>query len=179
MTRHETPDVTELRRLAEAATPGPWTFEAPERLEVHIKREDCLCSGVSDEYEFVSESADRHVHLRREIHIIYAGEKVVAGNYDYEEGGIIERRDRDYIAAANPATVLGLLDSLAHITKAHDNARAEMERLEGRVEAVREWATDCATQANDYDEDTEQQIEDGREVLRILGGESYPAPGCA
>ena len=25
--RHETPDVAELRRLAEAATPGPWRTE--------------------------------------------------------------------------------------------------------------------------------------------------------
>ena len=66
---------------------------------------------------------------------------------------------------------------LAHMTEARDNARAEVDRLSARVEAVREWATACATQATDYDEDTEQQIEDGREVLRILdatpgGGES-------
>lgn len=134
-TRHETPDVAELRRLAEAATPGPWSFEAPVRSESHIERELCRCS-VGDEYEFVSETADGHVHLWHESHIIYAGEKVVAGNYDYEDGGIIERRDRDYIAAANPATVLGLLDRLAHMTEARDNARAEVDRLAGQVEAM-------------------------------------------
>ena len=136
-TRHEAPDVAELRRLAEAATPGPWTFEAPERVEVHIERELCRCSGAGDEYEFVSEGAGHHVHLWRESHIIHAGEKVVAGNYDYEDGGIIERRDRDYIAAANPATVLGLLDRLAHMTEARDNARAEVERLTALVGAAR------------------------------------------
>ena len=140
--RHATPDVAELRRLAEAATPGPWTFEAPVRSESHIERELCRCSAVGDEYEFVSETADGHVHLWRESHIIYAGEEVVAGNYDYEDGGIIERRDRDYIAAANPAAVLGLLDRLAHMTEARDNARAEVERLTAKVERVRELAAE-------------------------------------
>ena len=121
---HETPDLAELRRLAENATPGPWTFEAPQRFEVPIERELCCCSGVGDEYELVSETADGHVHLWHESHIIYAGENVVAGNYDYEDGGILERRDRDYIAAASPDVVLGLLDRLAHMTEARDNARA-------------------------------------------------------
>ena len=167
--RHETPDLAELRRLAENATPGPWTFEAPVRFEVPIERELCRCSGVGDEYEFVSETADGHVHLWRESHIIYAGENVVAGNYDYEDGGILERRDRDYIAAASPAVVLGLLDRLAHMTEARDNARAEVERLTAQVERVRaladEWTyngefgwddgshaygTDCVVQALDY-----------------------------
>ena len=144
--RHETPDVAELRRLAENATPGPWTFEASQRFEVPIERELCRCSGVGDEYEFVSETADGHVHLWHESHIIYAGENVVAGNYDCEDGGILERRDRDYIAAASPATVLGLLDRLAHMTEARDNARAEVKRLTALVEAVREYA--AARQAN-------------------------------
>ena len=117
-TRHETPDVAELRRLAEARPmPG------------------------SDWYEF----------------------KGLTKRY-------ILSADAAFIAAASPDVVLGLLDRLAHMTEARDNARAEVERLAGRVEAVREWATDCATQATDYDEDTEQQIEDGREVLRILDG---------
>ena len=137
-TRHETPAEAELRRLAEDATPGPWRFEAPERSEVHGKCELCPCSGGRDDYEFVSESADRHVHLWHESHIIYAGEKVVAGNYDYEDGGIIERRDRDYIAAASPDVVLGLLDRLAHMREARDNARAEVGWLSEVVEAVRE-----------------------------------------
>ena len=133
---HETPDLAELRRLAENATPGPWTFEAPVRFEVPIERELCSCSGVGDEYEFVSETADGHVHLWRESHIIYAGENVVAGNYDCEDGGILERRDRDYIAAASPAVVLGLLDRLAHMTEARDNARAEVKRLTAKLDAI-------------------------------------------
>ena len=117
-TRHETPDVAELRRLAEARPmPG------------------------SDWYEF----------------------KGLTKRY-------ILSADAAFIAAASPGVVLGLLDRLAHMTEARDNARAEVERLTALVAEVREWATACATQATDYDEDTEQQIEDGREVLRILDG---------
>ena len=50
-----------------------------------------------------------------------------------------------YLAAANPAAVLGLLneldtlaDRLAHMTEARNNARAEVERLAAAVRRVRE-----------------------------------------
>ena len=99
---------------------------------MHGKRELCPCSAGRADYEFASEGAAPHVHLWRESHIIYAGENVVAGNYDCEDGGILERRDRDYIAAASPAVVLGLLDRLAHMTEARDNARAEAPPRPGR-----------------------------------------------
>ena len=84
-TPHETPDVAELRRLAEARPmPG------------------------SDWYEF----------------------KGLTKRY-------ILSADAAFIAAASPDVVLGLLDRLAHMTEARDNARAEVERLAGQVEAVR------------------------------------------
>ena len=69
------------------------------------------------------------------------------------------------VAAVN--ALLALLD-----------AAAERDRLAGAVERVRALATGWATQPNDYDEDTEQQIEDGGAILRALdatpetGGES-------
>ena len=50
-----------------------------------------------------------------------------------------------------------------------DRLADDLHAATALVAEVREWATACATQATDYDEDTEQQIEDGREVLRILG----------
>ena len=43
-----------------------------------------------------------------------------------------------YIAAASPDVVLSLLDRLAHMTEARDNARAEVERLAAAVRRVRE-----------------------------------------
>ena len=48
------------------------------------------------------------------------------------------------------------------------DAAAERDRLAGAVERVRALATEWATQPNDYDEDTEQQIEDGGAILRAL-----------
>ena len=67
-----------------------------------------------------------------------AGIRVSGFTYGFNE-------DAAYIAAANPAAVLGLLDDadalraeLAHMTEARDNARAEVERVGALVEAVRE-----------------------------------------
>ena len=92
-TRHETPDVAELRRLAEAC---PMPYNDPDTLS---------------EWYYLEELTER--------------------NYP------IPPIDAAFIAAASPAVVLGLLDRLAHMTEARDNARAEVERLTALVEAVR------------------------------------------
>ena len=118
-TRHETPDVAELRRLAEAATPGPW-----EAFGAVDGRRGERWLGVTTDMR-ATESAR-------------AGDVFAAQN--------CTRQDALFIAAANPAVVLGLLDRLAHMTEARDNARAEVERLTALVEAVREYA--AARQAN-------------------------------
>lgn len=82
-------DHAELRRLAEAATPGEWrTGDGDDSLP------DCVLSG-----EFV---VCEHA------------------------GG-----DVDYIAAANPKTVLALLD--------------EIDRLKAENEALRKIISECAT----------------------------------
>lgn len=122
--RHETPDVAELRRLAESATPGPWeAFGAVDgrRCERWL--------GVTTDMR-ATESAR-------------AGDVFAAQN--------CTRQDALFIAAANPAVVLGLLDRLAHMTEARDNARAEVERLTGRVELVREWIDHRGVDVSDRD----------------------------
>ena len=48
------------------------------------------------------------------------------------------------------------------------DAAAERDELAAKVERVRALATEWATQPTDYDEDTEQQIEDGNAILRAL-----------
>ena len=118
-TRHETPDVAELRRLAEAATPGPW-----EAFGAVDGRRGERWLGVTTDMR-ATESAR-------------AGDVFAAQD--------CTRQDALFIAAANPAAVLGLLDHLAHMREARDNARAEVERLTAVVEAVREYA--AARQAN-------------------------------
>ena len=101
-----TPDLAELRRLAEAATQGPWDYYRP------------------------------HPNYRA-----YAVDRVMPGGYLGEDvattGDVCAEENGAYIAAANPAAVLGLLDRLAHMTEARDNARAEVERLAAKVERVR------------------------------------------
>ena len=165
---HETPDVAELRRLAEAATPGPWeAFGA-----VDGRRGERWLGVTTD---------------MRATEAARAGDVFAAQN--------CTRQDALFIAAANPAVMLALLDDvderdrlarlldeprrsgcaveiagvriapcdergqtadmrerdtladrLAHMTEARDNARAEVERLTALVEAVREYA--AARQAN-------------------------------
>ena len=120
--RHEAPDVVELRRLAENATPGPWE---------------------ADGFTVTQHWA------RPEPWLTITGDAVSCGDYCYggTARGIEELADAEFIAAANPIAVLGLLDEadalraeLAHMREARDNARTEVERLTGLVEAVREDA---------------------------------------
>ena len=103
-TRHETPDVAELRRLAEAATPGPWYLDGP------------WWYGDDDSAYCISTAED-------------AGRiAVTIAPPRYIFGGEREVRDANarFIAAANPATVLALLD-----------AAAERDALAAKVERVR------------------------------------------
>ena len=89
--RHETPDVAELRRLAEAATPGPWYLDGP------------WWYGDDDSAYCISTAED-------------AGRiAVTIAPPRYIFGGEREVRDANarFIAAANPAVVLALLDAAA------------------------------------------------------------------
>lgn len=57
-------------------------------------------------------------------------------------------------------------DALAAVKALTERAEA----AEATVRRVRRLAESWATQPTDYDEDTEQQIEDGRAILRALDG---------
>ena len=101
LTRHETPDVAELRRLAEAATPGPWYLDGP------------WWYGDDDSAYCISTAED-------------AGRiAVTIAPPRYIFGGEREVRDANarFIAAANPAVVLALLDKL-------DAAEARLAAIE-------------------------------------------------
>ena len=212
-TRHETPDVAELRHLLSEATPRPWEAEGsqlwgPDGVLVAAVREHStivdrpdarLIAAAVNSMESLLDAADAlraelahiresraeapdYAELRRRLDALPGftlkhlhggpgGESYIALG---DEGGM-PLSDSGFDAVLLFAEIAALdvprlLDHLAHMTEARDNARAEVERLSAQVEAVRKWATACATQATDYDEDTEQQIEDGRKVLRILDG---------
>ena len=118
--RREAPDVVELCRLAENATPGPWG---------------------TDGFTVTQHWA------RPEPWLTIIGDAVSCGDYCYggTARGIEELADAEFIAAANPIAVLGLLDEadalrteLTHMREARDNARTEVERLTATVRRVRE-----------------------------------------
>ena len=70
--------------------------------------------------------------------------------------------------AAHPDFPHDGIGSLVRALPALLDAAAERDALAAAVERVRALATEWATQPNDYDEDTEQQIEDGGAILRAL-----------
>ena len=135
-----------LRKLAEAATPGVWFCDQPSSYDDAYPADECPCRwDDSGEYEYVGELADGgHVHLYHKIHQIRAGGEYVATNYDYENGGIVTRADRDYIIAAQPARVLALLDELdaaeqarRKAVDAHGQASVALAAVQATVARVR------------------------------------------
>ena len=95
--RHETPDLAELRRLAEAATPGPW-----EAFGAVDGRRGERWLGVTTDMR-ATESAR-------------AGDVFAAQN--------CTRQDALFIAAANPAVVLALLAERDALAAAVERVRA-------------------------------------------------------
>lgn len=87
----------EMRRVAEAATPGPWEVEG-EAIPFHPKQRN----------EFADQGAGISFAKGK-------GEIVVGGAQDEQGGavGILSNEDAAHIATFNPATALSLLDQLA------------------------------------------------------------------
>ena len=173
-TSHEAPDVAELRRLLDECQPGRVIVNDLRPTHNAIWLDSRYDSGEWEslrtlaEIDTETETVEVLWGLNDAILIAAA---LNALPYLLERDALAADADRWQRAALTPQGDRdALLDRITHMTEARDNARAEVDRLGAAVEAVRKWATACATQATDYDEDTEQQIEDGREVLRILDG---------
>ncbi|HBO9008113.1 TPA: ead/Ea22-like family protein [Pseudomonas aeruginosa] len=98
-------DHAELRRLAEAATPGPWTLYVPEDYQ-----------GPEELPGYGVECAE--------------GRAIVWGALEPETGCQFDR-DAEFIAAANPKTILALLDEI-------DGLKAENEVLRGALKQFAE-----------------------------------------
>lgn len=130
-----TPDRAALRATAEAATPGPWTADP----------------GLWSPPDWPEHWGYRKVD---------AGVRRIASTDGAREDTASDRAhvaDAAYIAAADPATVLALLDAL-------DAAEAEVARL--RREAVTvEWCPEC-----DAGEPC-QVVRESRDIARPETGE--------
>ncbi|HCH0514881.1 TPA: ead/Ea22-like family protein [Pseudomonas aeruginosa] len=98
-------DHAELRRLAKAATPGPWTLYVPEDYQ-----------GPEELPGYGVECAE--------------GRAIVWGALEPETGCQFDR-DAEFIAAANPKTILALLDEI-------DGLKAENEVLRGALKQFAE-----------------------------------------
>lgn len=85
-------DNTELKRLAEAATPGPWSM--------------CGEADGSEGFEIIQDIWNEHG--------THAGKDVVVYEWSDESDplGVISRKDAEFIAAANPAAVMALIKDL-------------------------------------------------------------------
>lgn len=111
--------IARLRALERKATPGPWdneyhytmasVFRKPNDVGVPVGQ--CYACR-SPEHEMVKERKTYHVHRTRHgasfgyefWHQIHNAEGVtVAGNYDYEDGGIISAEDAALIIAMRNA----------------------------------------------------------------------------
>ena len=100
-------DTNELRRLAQAATPGPW---------------------------YVTGKLTRYVEARIDGGLI---QEVAACGPTKADGGYGPQQEANarLIAAANPAAISELLDRLKAAEKERDALRAENERME-KMQAV-------------------------------------------
>ena len=95
-------DINKLRRLAQAATPGPW---------------------------YVTGKLTRYVEARIDGELI---QEVAACGPTKADGGygLQQEANASLIAAANPATISELLDRLEAAEKERDALRAKIEAME-------------------------------------------------
>lgn len=117
-------DTTKLRELAMNATPGPWEFSSW----------DINSFAIVAGFDSPGSTT---------------GEMIVYPDASDEEGygGVKLLNDAEYIAAANPATVLALLDelertqgSVAIVSAALSAAERELQRLRSIESAARNLA---------------------------------------
>lgn len=107
-------DLAELRRKAQEATPGPWQV-GDDTWVAGVIHADGTCSWCGSDRELVwsgqqdingtvmeahAHKADESWPSEHEIVSTPFPREAVAGNYGYEEGGIIRPSDADFIVAA-------------------------------------------------------------------------------
>ncbi|HBP6808465.1 TPA: ead/Ea22-like family protein [Pseudomonas aeruginosa] len=96
-------DHAELRRLAKAATPGPWTLYVPEDYQ-----------GPDELPGYGVECAE--------------GRAIVWGALEPETGCQFDR-DAEFIAAANPQAILALLDEIDGLKAVNEVLRGALQAV--------------------------------------------------
>jgi hypothetical protein len=117
-----------LRQLAQAATPGPWRvagYEIPANGAWQKEYPD-QPNGIPPKNELHIMTVWIHGQLKRSTHVATTWQSPY---YEQARGIYINDADAAYIAAANPAAVLGLLDELAAATARAEAAERDAAQL--------------------------------------------------
>lgn len=110
---------TELRRLAEAATPGVWVKRSHPMMPSFVQAQRL---NPSDPYDIEIMGEDDTLYPTREA-------------------------DVDFIAAANPTTILALLDELAAPQALNKRIAEEIRRLAAKC-GDQSWADEMRREAD-------------------------------
>lgn len=179
-------DIAEGHRLDAAATSGTWSvvydsdgdeYEDYGTWPCALIGPKSACSWreenrVTEINELSDADAELIVWVRNRLPaLLDAAEKVAELDYqqamrlaEHGPGRSPQERWREASRAARASEQHWPADCLAEAADVHDSLIQERA-------AVRALANRWANQSNDYDEDTEQQIADGREILALLGEE--------
>jgi hypothetical protein len=98
-------DLEELRRIAEKATPGPW--------EWHVRDDTAGWGDVRRVSWWLNSEVREKDYERRYGRVVLHYEKTYPAG---DRSALLRDPDADYIAAANPATVLALLDEIDRLS---------------------------------------------------------------
>lgn len=104
-------DLTELKKLAKAATPGPWDADCDEgEGEVEVNAGTARTSWVDHGNGIMTGTPPRSWRVTDRI-----VERDDLWDEDFEQAAA----DADFIAAANPSTVLALIAQIEAVTALH------------------------------------------------------------
>ncbi len=135
------PNIKGIRVRRKAATGGPWEA-VPETKGVYVRDDSCCADCEMGEQPLAvddfGDGSIRHTHSAPSHQIVSAdGAKTrVAGNYDYEEGGIIEHADTVFIAHARQ-DVEDLLEYIEDLEKDRRSKSRTIQNLKDQIRALR------------------------------------------
>ena len=117
-------DLTKLKEMAERATPGPWTLYVPENYQ-----------GPEELPGYGVECAE--------------GRAIIWGALEPETGCQFDR-DAEFIASANPQTILGLLERLEKAEQHWANENSNNMALIAEVERLHRVAESAWSKADEF-----------------------------
>lgn len=129
-------DLEDLKRKAEAATPGPWQV-VETRLPYHLLRPGGDLLGEHVQRRIFTEHT--HPQSKDAIGVVNYASGVSRPNEPPHHYVFIRQEDAAHIAAANPATMLALIARIRELEAREAEVRnAALEEAAGAVEEIAE-----------------------------------------